>query len=70
MKFSNSHGMKCHAHLGLFGVKGHKTKGELEASTFWDKVKANQERILELRKDIQNLDDYKRLVKEEIDKLK
>ena len=70
MMFSNSHGMKSNAHLGLFGVKGDRTKGESEASTFWKKVKANQERILELFKDIQVLDDYKRLVKEEIDKLK
>ena len=69
MRFSNSH-VKFNAHLGLFGVKGDRTKGELEASTFRDKVKANQERILELLKDIQNLDDFKRLVKEEIDKLK
>jgi hypothetical protein len=51
-------------------VKGDRTKGELEASTIWNKVKAYQERILEQFKDIQNLDDYKRLVKEEIDKLK
>jgi hypothetical protein len=53
MKFSNSHAIKSHAYLGLFGVKGD-----------------SQERILEQFKDIQDLDEFKRLVKEDIDKLK
>jgi hypothetical protein len=56
MKFSNQHVGGFQAHLGYFGVKGDRTKGELEASTLWKKVKAKQqERILELFKDIQNL---------------
>ena len=67
--FSNTH-VKFKASLGLFGKKGDKsTVGQLEAGRVARKVKAQREAINERLKDVTDLAEFKRRVKEEIKKV-
>ncbi len=69
IRFSNSHA-KFKKSLGVFGTKGDKSTGEVEANEWRKKVEENVERINELLKDVTDLAEFKRKVDDEVEKLK
>ena len=67
--FSNPH-VRFNKHLGYFGVKGDRSKGEGEAGLWSLKVDENIERINSKGRNITDLAKFQRLVSKEIEKLK